>query len=70
MTDLMNDEADCRAGASLNYRTVGIMRSEPGMCKTETRFGETFGFALFHQGLVSFACFFWPVFAPFCPVFA
>ena len=41
----------------------------PGMTKTEPRFGETFGFALFHQGSVLFASFFCPVSHVFCPIF-
>ena len=35
----------------------------------EPKFGKTFGFALFPQGLVSFA-YFLPVFARFLPLFA
>ena len=41
----------------------------PGMTEPEPRFGETFGFALFCQGSVSFARFL-PSFAPFRPFFA
>ena len=45
--------------------------SKSGITKPEPRFGETFGFALFCQGSVSFARFFarfCPFFAQFCPV--
>ena len=45
------------------------MWSQPGMTEPEPRFGETFGFALFCQGSVSFTRF-WPVFCPVSPGFA
>ena len=46
-----------------------LMPRWTGMTEPEPRFGETFGFALFCQGSVSFARFL-PVFARFLPSFA
>ena len=48
---------------------IWLIQSGAGMTEPEPRFGDTFGFALYCQGSVSFARFL-PSFARFCPFFA